>query len=341
MLRYVGAGNESERAMVDRIGERKWRQVLWTSWRDSLALLGAFLLLILLFSSLSDRFLTTATLTTVANQIPALTLIATGMTFVIIVGGIDLSVGSLMAVSGVVFGWLALSCGWPTPISIIAALTVAAACGLVNGLVTVTWSVPSFIVTLGMLEVARGASYLVANSQTQYVETRLDALAAPIPRLGISPAFVLAVALVLLCHLLLRKTVWGRHVIAAGDNGRALKLSGIDPRWSTAAVFVLAGVLAGMAGIVETARLATADPNAGVGKELEAIAAVVIGGTSLTGGRGSVISTFLGVLIISVLQPGLSQVGVSEPMKRVVTGAVIVAAVILDVYRQKWSQQST
>ena len=160
-------------------------------------------------------------------------------------------------------------------------------------------------------------------------------LGTPLPALGLSPAFLIAVLVVVAGQVALSMTVFGRYLVAIGTNAEAVRLSGIDPRPVTVAVFAISGLLAGLAGVFQVAYLESADPNAGIGLELAAIAAVVIGGTSLMGGRGSVISSFLGVLIISVLQAGLAQVGATEPTKRIVTGGVIVAAVVLDVYRHR------
>jgi len=215
-----------------------------------------------------------------------------------------------------------------------ACLALGLAAGLVNGFVTVRWAVPSFIVTVGMLEAARGAAYLATGSRSVYVGGGIAAIGTPLPGLGLSPAFLLAVLVVAAGQVLLSRTVFGRYLVAIGTNAEAVRLSGIDPRPVVAAVFGLSGALAGLAGVFHLAYLESADPNSGIGLELSAIAAVVIGGTSLMGGRGSVVSSFLGVLIIAVLQSGLAQAGATEPAKRIVTGGVIVAAVILDAWRR-------
>jgi len=264
-----------------------------------------------------------------------LLVVSVGMTLVLIVGGIDLSVGSVMALSASVMGLALTKHGWPAWAGFGLCLAVGAVCGIVNGAVTIVWAVPSFIVTLGMLEIARGAAYLVTGSQTMYLSTHLDVLGSPLGRLGVSPAFLVALAVVLVTQLLLSRTVFGRYLVAIGTNEEAVRLSGIDPRWTKLAAFTLAGVASGLAGLFSASRLSAADPNGAIGMELSAIAAAVIGGTSLMGGRGSVLGTCLGVLIIAVLQTGLAQVGASEPTKRVITGSVIVLAVILDAYRQR------
>lgn len=302
---------------------------------DSLGLVAVLALLVALFGALSEHFLAPLTLVTLLNQIPALTTIAVGMTLVLVIGGIDLSVGSVLALSSAVLGVALTGWGWPLWLGVAAAVGVGLAAGAVNGAVTVGWGIPSFIVTLGMLEVARGAAYLVTGSQSLYVGAGVAPIGAPLPGLGLSPALLLSLLLVAAGQLVLARTVFGRHLIAIGTNEQAVRLSGIDPRPRKLLVFVIAGVLAGVGGVFGVAYLESADPNAGLGMELAAIAAVVIGGTSLMGGRGSVVNSFLGVLIIAVLQAGLAQVGASEPTKRVVTGAVIVLAVVADAYRHR------
>jgi len=295
--------------------------------------------LVAAFGLRTEHFLTRQTLVTIANQVPDAVVLAVGMTLVLVVAGIDLSVGSVLALSSGVLGVAILRGHWPVWAAILAALATGALCGLINGLVTVAWRLPSFIVTLGMLEVARGATYLVTRSQTQYIGAPIERV-AEVTLLGLSLPFLVALALVVLGELLLTRTVFGRYLVAIGTNEEAVRLSGIDPRPLKVAVFALCGLLSGLAAVVQTSRLASADPNAGNGAELQAIAAVVVGGTSLMGGRGSVVRSLLGVLIIAVLGSGLAQVGASEPAKRVITGGLIVAAVILDYYRQRLRTRS-
>jgi len=299
-----------------------------------IGLLAVLVSLVTLFSLLSGHFFSRITFTTLANQIPALTVIAVGMTLVLIAAGIDLSVGSVMALGSAVLALARVNWQLPLPVAIAMCLGVGLAAGLANGLITVRWAVPSFIVTLGMLEVARGGAYLVTESQSVFVGAAMGALGAPLPVIGVSSSFLLAVLVVAAGQVVLSRTVLGRYIVAIGTNLEAVRLSGIDPRPVLVAVFGLSGLLAGLGGVFHVAYLESADPNSGIGLELSAIAAVVIGGTSLMGGRGSVINSFLGVLIIAVLQSGLAQIGASEPTKRIVTGAVIVAAVILDGYRR-------
>jgi ribose transport system permease protein len=273
-------------------------------------------------------------LRTIANQSADTIIASVGMTFVLIIAGIDLSVGSVLAVAGAVLGYALVSGGVGLPLAIGACLLVGLGCGAINGLVIIRWRLPSFIVTLGMLEVARGAAYLMTQSRTIYVAGFVEPITQP-AIFGLSRPFLAALAIVAGGQLVLSRTVFGRYLVAMGTNEEALRLSGIDPRPYKLAVFVLAGLLAGAAAVVRTARVSVADPNIGSGFELQVIAAVVIGGTSLMGGRGSVVSSFFGVLIIQVLGAGLAQVGAQEYTKRLITGCVIVAAVILDQYRHR------
>ncbi|WP_134584068.1 ABC transporter permease, partial [Pseudomonas aeruginosa] len=184
----------------------------------------------------------------------------------------------------------------------------------------------------GGLEMARGLAYQMTDSRTAYIGDAYAWLSNPLA-FGISPAFVIALLVMFAAQAVLTRTVFGRYLIGIGTNEEAVRLAGVNPKPYKIAVFALMGLLAGLAALFQISRLEAADPNAGVGLELQVIAAVVIGGTSLMGGRGSVVSTFFGVLIISVLAAGLAQIGASEPTKRIITGAVIVVAVVLDTYR--------
>jgi len=257
------------------------------------------------------------------------------MTFVLIIAGIDLSVGSVMALSGSVLGLAIMDMNAPLWLAAIFCLATGLACGAFNGFVVTRWSVPSFIVTLGMLEIARGGAYLATGSQTKYIGAAVESVSAPLPGINLSPALFLAIAVVILGQLLLTRTGFGRRMIAVGTNEEAVHLSGINVARIKLLVFSIGGMLAGLGGLFHVGYLQSAAPNAGIGLELSAIAAVVVGGTSLSGGKGSVVNTLLGVLIIAVLQTGLAQIGASEPTKRVITGLVIIAAVVLDVYRNR------
>ena len=303
------------------------------------ALAAALIMMVVLFGSLSQYFLSTSTFLTIANDIPAIVVTSVGMTFVLIIGGIDLSVGSVMALSAAVAGISMLQWHWPLYLAVFIAMGVGMIAGFLNGAITVAWRLPSFIVTLGMLEVARGAAYIATDSRTQYIGEAVAWLSAPF-LFGLSPSFIIALLIVVAAQLVLTRSVFGRYMIGIGTNEEAMRLAGVDPRPIKVIVFGILGLLAGLAGIMQSSRLEAADPNAGIGAELVVIASVVIGGTSLMGGRGSVINTFFGVLIISVLEAGLAQIGASEPTKRIITGCVIIVAVILDMYRERQKKSS-
>jgi ribose transport system permease protein len=290
--------------------------------------------MILLFGWMSEYFITVETFVTIANEIPALAVMAIGMTFVLILAGIDLSVGSVLAFSAAITANAILQWKWGVPAAAALGLMIGLLCGAITGAISVAWRLPSFIVSLGMLEAVRGGAYLVTDSRTQYVGNAISGLAKPWIG-GISSAFILALVLVVIAQFILTKTVFGRYTIGIGTNEEAMRLAGVDPRPIRIIVFAATGFLAGLAGLMQSARLEAADPNAGSGIELQVIAAVVIGGTSLMGGRGSVVNTFFGVLIIAVLEAGLAQVGASDPTKRIITGCVIVVAVVIDTLRQR------
>ncbi|WP_231615464.1 ABC transporter permease [Novipirellula artificiosorum] len=298
-----------------------------------IALLAVLVSLVAVFSLLSENFFQAGTAVSIANQIPDLTFLAVGMTLVLVIGGIDLSVGSVLALSAAVFGVLMVDAGWPMWAAIIACLLTGAVCGLASGLISVGFGIPSFIVTLGMLEIARGGAKEVTASQTRYIGSSVEWIGEPLPGLMVSPAFLVAIVIVIAGQFLLTRTVFGRYCVAIGTNREAVRMSGIWASPYSVSVFVLSGLMCGLAAIAQTSRLSTADPNAAIGIELSAIAACVIGGTSLMGGRGSVISSLLGVLIIAVLQTGLAQLGVSDSRKQIITGIVIVVAVLLDALR--------
>ncbi len=301
---------------------------------DYLGLGLVLVVLVIFFSMRTENFFKVNNFQMIANQIPDAVIIAVGMTFVLIIAGIDLSVGSVLALGGAVFG-LALT-GWHLPIilAIPLCICVGIICGAVNGIMVAKWRLPAFIVTLGMLEAARGAAYLVTGSQTHYIGDSVEWITTSGVK-GLSVSFLVALAVVVLAQFILSYTSFGRSMFAIGGNEEAARLSGIPVGRVKTLVYTFCGGLAATAAIIHCARLTAADPNAGIGYELQAIAAVVIGGTSLMGGRGSVINTFIGVIIIAVLENGLVQMGAEDPIKRLVTGAVIIIAVVLDYYRRR------
>jgi ribose transport system permease protein len=299
-----------------------------TPRREWLALAGALVLLVIGFSLATDHFFSWTTMVALANQAPEALLLATGMTLVVLTGGIDLSVGSVLALSAAIFGTVVESGHLGLPAAACAALAVGAGCGVANGWLSSRWQIPSFIVTLAMLEIARGATYLVTDSQTRYLGARVDVIASDVIG-GLRAPVLVAVAVVIGAQWALTHTVFGRHIVAVGANDEAARLAGIDPRRVRTLAFTLCGTLAGMAAVVQTGRLAAADPNAGVGLELEAIAAVVIGGTSLFGGAGSMVGTVAGTIMLGALANVLQLNNITPALQLLATAAIIVLAAVL------------
>ncbi|TWU06224.1 ABC transporter permease [Stieleria varia] len=297
-------------------------------------------LLIVFFGLGTGSFFQLSTVRLIASQIPELTLVAVGMTLVLVVGQIDLSVGSVMALSGAVLGVLMANHGWPLWATIPACLMTGAICGFATGAISTWFRIPSFIVSLGMLEIARGATQRLLDSQVLTIGSEVAPISEPIARLGLSPAFLIALVAVFAAQFLLTRTVFGRYCVAIGTNAEAVRMSGIRTEPYAIGVFVISGLLCGIAGLAPTSLMEASDPGAGSGIELSAIAACVIGGTSLMGGRGNAISSFLGVIIIAVLQTGLSRMSVEDENKQIITGAVIIVAVLLDTVRRSLGQKN-
>jgi ribose transport system permease protein len=304
-------------------------------------LIVVLLLLVSAFSLATENFLQWQRLKIIANQIPVPIMVAVGMTFVLIIGGIDLSVGSLVALSSAMFGLVMASWGGSVWLAVPLCLLVGTLCGLINGTISVVFRIPSFIVTLGMLELARGATKFATESRSIYLGKPVESLDAPLPGIGLSTAILLALAIVFLGQLVLTRTVFGRYCIAIGTNEETVRMSGVSTKPYRIAVFAGSGFLCALAGWAYVSKHQTVDPNAAIGIELSAIAACVIGGTSLMGGRGNVICTFIGVLIISVLQSGLAQMGVPDAGKQMITGLVIIVAALIDMLRIRLTGERT
>ena len=310
------------------------------SWLKRLQSLIALVVLAAVLSLASDKFLTRENAVNVLLQISINLCVSLGMTIVILSGGIDLSVGSVLALAGAVGAGL-LKNGFPIPKlgvmlqftvlgSVVAAVLVGTVLGLFNGVAITRFRLPPFIATLGMLSVARGLAQLWTKG---FPITGLGSGFGFLGTgrvLGIPMPVWISAVLVVLIALLARNTSFGRYVYAVGGNESAAKLSGVRVNRLKLGVYALGGALAGVGGVLLTSRLDSATPNAGIGDELNSIAAVVIGGTSLNGGRGSVWGTVLGCLIIGLLNNGLVLWGVSPFWQQVIKGLVILAAVALD-----------
>jgi ribose transport system permease protein len=292
------------------------------------AVAGLILLCALLWI-LTPYFLTVANMLNVMEQTAINAIVAVGMTYVIISAGIDLSVGSLLAVSGVVLA-LALKAEWPAPLAAAAAVGVGGLAGLANGIGIAFGRLPPFIMTLGMMSVARGAALLITDGRPVSGFGAAFRSLATGHVAGIPGPIVLTLAIYLVAHLVLSRTRFGRYVYGIGGNEEATRLSGVPVRFHKTVVYGVSGVASAVAAILLTARLNTAQPIAGINYELDAIAATVIGGTSLSGGEGSLGGTLIGALTMGVLRNGLNLLGVSSFLQQLVIGAVIIAAVLVD-----------
>ena len=298
--------------------------------------LGGLIILVIIMTFLSPFFLTFANLFNVATQIAVIAILAFGQTFVIVSGGIDLSVGSVLALSSIVFGWATAVAGLPLPVALILGLGAGAGAGLVNGLAITLGRLPPFIATLAMLSVARGLALVISGGQPLNPIPQVVRTLGGGDLFGIIPLpVILLVFMWALTTIILRSTYPGRCMYAIGGNEEATRLSGINVFRQKLLVYTLSGLFAAVAGLLLTARLASAQPQAGFTFELDAIAAVVIGGASLAGGVGSASGTLVGALILGVLRNGLNLLNVSSFWQQVVIGAVIALAVMTDTLRRR------
>ncbi|MGA2793537.1 MAG: ABC transporter permease [Roseiarcus sp.] len=324
----------------DESAGARWNTLLRFLVREAGVAL-ALVLIVIFFSLTAPYFATAENFLKIFVQIAINTVLASGMTFVILTGGIDLSVGSVLALCTVVGALIMtnkdIPVGISVPLALIGCMGTGAACGAVNGWVCEQWKIPSFIVTLGMLNVASGAARVTSNNST------ITGLPQPFVDFGnmivggVFPSiFLIAVAVIMIGWFILRFTVFGRFIFAIGTNEEAVRLSGHAPRKYKIAAFTISGLTAGTAAMVYLLRLNIGSPIAGVGYELNAIAAVIIGGTSLSGGKGSIIGSLIGACILQVLSTGLQLFGVGDNFKPIVIGAVIVLAVVLDTYRNRF-----
>lgn len=291
--------------------------------------LFGLLVLCIILSILTPRFLTINNLRNVFTQVSVNAIIAAGMTFVILTGGIDLSVGSILAIAGAVAAAIVKSTG-NVFLAVIAALAIGAIIGLINGIIIARGKIQAFIATLVGMTVFRGVTYVFTNGtpvsglgQKFMVLGNDQILGVPIP-------VIITVIIFLLSYYILDQTRYGRYVYSIGGNEDTARLSGINTNKVKTLVYVISGIMAAVSGIIVTSRIGSASPNAGTGFELDAIAAVVLGGTSLAGGEGSIIGTIIGAVIIGVLNNGLNLMNVSPFYQLIVKGLVILLAVMVD-----------
>ena len=316
----------------------------WRRWLNTVGPVLALLVVFGLFAMIAPpSFRTGRNLETIARQTTIVGMAALGMTLVIICGGIDLSVGSVVALSTVVIAWLLQSGGAGPVTAALGGIAAAAFFGLISGLLITRLRVVPFIVTLGMMLVVRGTAKGIGHNQKIDVDPGLlkwlDELLASVGReqgwMLVPPGVWVLIILAVAMAALLRYTRLGRHTFAIGSNEQTARLCGVAVERVKVLVFTLGGAFAGLAGLMQFSRLTVGDPTVAVGLELDVIAAVVIGGGSLSGGEGSILGTLVGALIMTVIASGCTQMGLPNWVQQIITGAIIVLAVALDRLRHR------
>jgi ribose transport system permease protein len=296
-----------------------------------------FLSLIVLFVALaiaSPHFLTNTNLSSVARQTAVINIMALGMTMIIITGGIDLSVGAILAMGGLL-GTMAMEKGLSIPAGVLVGILTGLVCGLGNGILITQLRIAPFIVTLGTLGIIRGSTLIISNGLPVHRIPPSFSFLGEGNLLGVPFVLWILVACALLTHVTLEHTRLGRYAFAIGSNQDAAVYAGIPVKFHTTAIYAIGGMLTGLAGMIEASRLMTGQPTAGQGYELQAIAAVVIGGGSLRGGEGTVVGTLVGAFIMGLLSNGSDLLGVSPYLQQAVIGVVIILAVTVDELRKR------
>lgn len=304
--------------------------------RQKLLAFASLILLFIIFSFASPNFFKFDNVVGILLATAVNGVLAVGVTFVIITGGIDLSIGTVMTFASVMTGVFITYWKLPLPIGIVAGLGAGALCGFINGTAIAKMKIPPFIATLGMMMVTKGLSLVISGTKPIYFnETPAFRQIAMGSVFDIPNAVLLFFLAAIIASLILTKTVFGRYNFAIGSNEEATRLSGINvDRWKIA-IYTLGGTFCGLAGILMASRLNSAQPALGQGYELDAIAAVVIGGTSLSGGEGTILGTIIGAFIMSVLTNGLRILSVPQEWQTVITGAIVILAVYMDILRRR------
>lgn len=304
--------------------------------------LGALIILIAFFAVASPHFLSWSNAQGIFLATSVVGILAMGVTFVIITGGIDLSVGTVMTFAAVMTGVFVTNLGIPWPIAVLLGILSGTLMGLINGILVARFGLPPFIATLGMLNVARGLALVISELRPIYFPDQpgfnqffmgsvMEDMGLPdMPNL-----FFIFVIAAVVTWFILGRTIVGRYIFAIGSNEDATRLSGVRTMRYKATAYIISGTMAGLAGVVLAARLNSAQPSTGFGYELDAIAAAVIGGTSLAGGEGTITGTIIGAFIISVLTNGLRLMGVPQEWQITITGVIVVGAVYLDILRRR------
>jgi ribose transport system permease protein len=297
---------------------------------------ASLILLIIIFSVLSPNFRTYSNMTTILLATAVNGILAVGITFIIITGGIDLSIGTVMTFCSVMCATIITVFGMPIAAGLLAAIVFGALCGFINGTLIAKLKLPPFIATLGMMNVTKGLNLIISGTKPVYLtETEGFSGIATKMVIGIPMGVLLFFTAALAAAFILGRTILGRYTFAIGSNEESARLSGINTDWWKIGVYSFAGMFFALAGIVMASRLSSAQPALGPGYEMDAIAAAVIGGASLSGGEGGILGTVIGAFIISILTNGLRILSVPQEWQMVVTGLIVIGAVYMDIARRK------
>lgn len=311
-------------------------QSLGLRMTTGLSLLVIFIGMVVVFSLVSPYFLTLDNFVNITKTLPVVGIVAIGETLVLISGGVDLSVGSVAALSGVVTGLLWEQAGFPIWIAVLAGLITAALIGVINGLLVTRLNINPLISTLATFSAVRGLAFVLTNAQMNQLTHPQFQFIGRGTLAGIPVPFIIMLGLYAIFIFVMRRTPFGRDLYAIGGNQMASRLAGIPTRRYLLLVFILSGLLAGVGGMVQASQLAAGTPQAATGLEFTVIAAVVLGGTSLSGGKGTLIGSLIGVFILRTLDNGLILTGVSSYYQEVARGAVLILAVGFDQVRTRW-----
>ena len=319
-----------------------WARVAASGAHQKLLAFASLVILLVGFSIASPNFMQTSNIIAILQATSVNGVLAVAATLVIITGGIDLSVGTLMTFTAVMTGVVLTKVGLPLPLGVLAAIASGAFCGFCSGTFVAKMKVPPFIATLGMMLILKGLSLVISGTRPIYFNdtpgfdliSRGSLIGTVFPSLPIPNGVLILFLVAGAASYVLSRTVLGRYCFALGSNEEAVRLSGVNTDWWKIAIYSLSGAIVGIGGLLIASRLNSAQPALGLGYELEAIAAVVIGGTSLSGGRGTILGTLIGALIMAVLTNGLRILSVAQEWQTVVTGAIIILAVYADQVRR-------
>jgi ribose transport system permease protein len=297
---------------------------------------ASLILLLVIFSILSPNFMTYNNITTILLMTAVNGILAVGITFIIVTGGIDLSIGTVMTFASVMCGTFITVFHMPVPAGLAAAIAAGALCGFINGVCVAKLKLPPFIATLGMMNITKGLNLIISGTKPVYLTdvAGFDKIATRVI-LGIPSGVLIFFGVSLIAAFILSRTIIGRYTFAIGSNEESTRLSGINTDWWKIAIYSLGGTFFAIAGIVMASRLSSAQPALGQGYEMDAIAAAVIGGASLSGGEGGILGTIIGAFIISILTNGLRILSVPQEWQMVVTGLIVIGAVYMDIARRR------